>query len=107
MKQSSRVTDGVYTVGELIVAKQYSKVSLTQDGQFKTDFFTWKENTTVCHQAKIACQATRIRTVMSKTTEYTTVPIEDVRSQLAILNELSSSASEQELRTRLQTLETT
>ena len=35
------------------------------------------------------------------------MPIEDVRSRLVSLNELISTATEQELKARLQTLETT
>ena len=39
--------------------------------------------------------------------EYDVMPIEDVKSRLAILNELNGIATEQELRARLQTLEMT
>ena len=105
-----RVTGGFYTVDELIVPKQYSKVTLTQDGQLKTDFFHVEGRKIPLYdirQRLLAKQQELGLLRARQQSEYTTMPIEDVRSRLAILNELSNTASEQELRTRLQTLEMT
>ena len=105
-----RVNDGIYSVGELIVPKQYSKVTLTQYGQFKTELFQVEGRKIPLHdiRQKLLTKQQELGLLRAKQqSEYNVMPIEDVTSRLATLNELNSTATEQELRARLQTLETT
>ena len=103
-----RVKDGSYSVSELI-KKQYSKVTLTQDGQFETDFFHVEGRKIPLHdiRQKLLTKQELGLLRAKQQSEYDVMPIEDVKSRLATLNELNSTATEQELRARLQTLETT
>lgn len=105
-----RVNDGIYSVGELIVPKLYSKVTLTQDGQLETELFQVEGRKIPLYdiRQKLLAKQQELGLLQAKQqSEYDVMPIEDVKSRLAILNELNRTATEQELRARLQTLETT
>ena len=89
-----RVNDGIYSVGELIVPKQSSKVTLTQDGQFKTELFQVEGRKIPLHdiRKKLLTKQEEIGILRAKQqAEYDVMPIEHVRSRLAKLNELNKN----------------
>lgn len=99
-----------YNIGEMIVPKQFSKLKVRKDGTLTTETFTiGGRKIPLMHirQHLLDSQENNnfLRAKTSK--EYNTMAIENVISRLKQLEEFEGDLDDDDLRQRLQELETT
>ena len=105
---TERLEKGEYDLGELITPREFSKLKLTEDGQFSTEVVTVEGRKIPLNRMRqrLLNKQEKFKLLRARN-DYMAVPIAIVRDRLRYLGEYNENLSDDEQRLRLKELETT